>query len=77
MSASAPFGHGGDADRFPRMHDNRAYQAFVARLLVFENKKKLVTVHRAFRSLNPMKMNVDIGVPYHRAAIKFYREKGM
>jgi uncharacterized protein len=54
--------------------DEAVYQTIKA---VFENKKKLVTIHRAFGSLNPKKMNVDIGVPYHRAAIKFFREKGM
>ena len=41
---------------------------------IYGNKKKLVGVHRAFNGLNPKKMQIDIGLPYHPAAAKFYGE---
>lgn len=44
---------------------------------VFENKKKLVTTHKAFNGMKPKAMHTDVGVPYHPAALRFYKEQGM
>ena len=44
---------------------------------IFENKKKLVTTHKAFNGMKPKAMHTDVGVPYHPAAVKFYKEMGM
>ena len=44
---------------------------------VFENKKKLVITHKAFNGMKPKAMHIDVGVPYHPAALKFYKEQGM
>ncbi len=44
---------------------------------IYNNKKKLVASHASFKGLEPSKMHVDIGIPYHPAAIKFFKEKGM
>ena len=44
---------------------------------IFENKKKLVASHASFEGLNPSKMNLDIGIPYHPGSIRFFKDKGM
>ena len=44
---------------------------------IFENKKKLVTTHKAFKGMKPKGMHTDVGVPYHPAALKFFKEQGM
>ena len=44
---------------------------------IFENKKKLVASHASFKGLAPSRMNLDIGIPYHAGAIKFFKDKGM
>ena len=41
------------------------------------NKKKLVSVHKAFGDFEGAKMHLDIGLPYHPGALKFYKEKGL
>lgn len=44
---------------------------------IYENKKKLVSSHKAFSGMDPNKMHAKIGVPYHPGALKFYKEKGL
>ncbi|MDE0811841.1 MAG: C4-dicarboxylate ABC transporter substrate-binding protein, partial [Alphaproteobacteria bacterium] len=54
--------------------DESVYQVVKA---MFENKKKLVTTHKAFKGMKPKAMHTDVGVPYHPAALKFFKEQGM
>jgi len=42
-----------------------------------DNKKKLISSHGMFNRFNPAKMHVDLGVPYHPGAMKYYKEHGM
>ncbi|MDA0661358.1 MAG: TAXI family TRAP transporter solute-binding subunit [Proteobacteria bacterium] len=44
---------------------------------IHANKKKLVTTHKAFNGMQPKAMHADVGVAYHPAALKFYKEMGM
>lgn len=41
------------------------------------NKQKLIGSHGMFKQFNPGKMRVDLGVPYHPGAERFYKEKGL
>ena len=41
------------------------------------NKKKLVTTHKAFNGMSPKKMHLEIGLPYHKGAEKFFKETGL
>lgn len=59
------------ADKTP---DDAVYKVVKA---IFENKKKLVTTHKAFNGMQPKAMHTDVGVPYHPGAVKFYKEQGM
>ena len=40
------------------------------------NKKTMVAAFKGMAGFNPKKMHVDIGVPYHPGAMKYYRETG-
>ncbi len=40
------------------------------------NKKMMVAAFKGMSGFNPDKMHVDIGVPYHPGAMKYYRETG-
>ncbi|MGB0631195.1 MAG: TAXI family TRAP transporter solute-binding subunit [Alphaproteobacteria bacterium] len=44
---------------------------------LYENKKKLVTSHKAFGGFEPGKINRDLGLKYHPGAQKFFKEKGL
>jgi TRAP-type uncharacterized transport system substrate-binding protein len=37
----------------------------------------MVTMHKAFNGFDPKAMYLDIGVPYHPGAMKFYKEAGL
>jgi TRAP-type uncharacterized transport system substrate-binding protein len=41
------------------------------------NTKTLATVAKDIASLTPQGMGVDIGVPFHPGAAKFYKEVGV
>lgn len=41
------------------------------------NKAKLVTAHKAFGGFDPAKINLDLGLPYHPGAQKFFKEAGL
>lgn len=41
------------------------------------NKEKLVGSHGMFKQFDPGKMHVDLGVPYHPGALRYYKEVGM
>ncbi len=41
-----------------------------------ENKKLLVSVFKGLGAFNPGQMYVDVGVPYHAGAMRYYREIG-
>lgn len=41
-----------------------------------EGKKVMVAAFKGMRGFNPNKMYVDLGMPYHPGALKFYKEKG-
>lgn len=60
------------------MSSTKTPDAVVSRVVkaIHGNKKKLVGVHKAFNGLNPKKMQIDVGLPYHPAAAKFYGEMG-
>ena len=40
------------------------------------NKKMMVAAFKGMKGFNPKKMYVDIGVPYHPGAMKYYKEVG-
>ena len=42
-----------------------------------DNKKKLIGSHGMFKQFDPAKMHVDLGVPYHPGALRYYKEMGM
>ena len=44
---------------------------------IYENQKKLIASHKVFLSMDKKKLNVDVGVPYHAGAAKFYKEMGL
>jgi TRAP transporter TAXI family solute receptor len=44
---------------------------------IHANKKKLVTTHKAFNGMQPKRMHLDIGLPYHKGAEKFFKEAGL
>ena len=44
---------------------------------IYNDKTRLVEVHKSFNSFDPAKMHIDIGVPYHPGALKFYKEHGI
>ena len=45
---------------------------------LYPSKKKLVGVHKAFGDFAGNRMHLaDLGMPYHKGALKFYGEKGM
>ena len=54
--------------------DKTVYQVVKA---LFENRKKLVLSHKAFNGMHTKNMHLDIGLPYHPGAEKFFKEKGM
>ena len=54
--------------------DEAAYQVAKA---IYENKKKLVTTHKAFNGLQQKDLNINVGIAYHPGAKKFFAEKGM
>jgi TRAP transporter TAXI family solute receptor len=41
-----------------------------------DNKKLMVSVFKGLRGFNPDRMYVDIGVPYHAGAMRYYKEMG-
>ena len=41
------------------------------------NKQKLIGSHGMFKQFDPGKMHVDLGVPYHPGAARFYKEMGL
>jgi TRAP transporter TAXI family solute receptor len=41
------------------------------------NQAKLVGVHKAFKDMDQKRLNIDIGVPYHAGAQKFFKEMGL
>lgn len=41
------------------------------------NKEKLVGSHGMFKQFDPGRMHVDLGVPYHPGALRYYKEVGM
>ena len=41
------------------------------------SKKKLVTAHKAFGGFDPARINLDLGLPYHPGAEKFFKEAGL
>jgi TRAP transporter TAXI family solute receptor len=41
-----------------------------------ENKALMVSVFKGMAGFNPKRMYIDIGVPYHPGAMKYYRETG-
>ena len=41
------------------------------------NKQKLIGSHGMFKQFNPGTMHVDLGVPYHPGAARFYKEMGL
>ena len=41
------------------------------------NKKKLVTAHKSFGGFDPAKIALDLGIPYHPGAQKFFKEAGL
>lgn len=40
------------------------------------NKKMMVAAFKGMSGFNPKKMYIDIGVPYHAGALKYYKEVG-
>jgi len=40
------------------------------------NKKMMVSAFKGMSGFNPKKMYIDIGVPYHPGALKYYKEVG-
>jgi uncharacterized protein len=44
---------------------------------IYENKPKLVAVMKDFEDFDPKKINVDVGIPYHAGAVKFFKEAGL
>lgn len=43
---------------------------------IAESKTLMVSVFKGMSGFNPKKMHIDIGVPYHPGAMKYYRETG-
>lgn len=41
------------------------------------SKDKMVGMHKSFNNFDPKGMALDIGVPYHPGAVKFYKEVGL
>lgn len=41
------------------------------------NKAKLVASHQSFKYMQEDRLHLDVGIPYHAGAEKFYREKGI
>jgi uncharacterized protein len=54
--------------------DEAVYQVVKA---IYENKQKLVTTHKAFNGMKLKAMHTDVGIAYHPAALKFFKERGM
>jgi uncharacterized protein len=44
---------------------------------IYGNKKKLVTTHKAFNGMHQKNMHLNIGLPYHKGAEKFFKEAGL
>lgn len=44
---------------------------------IYENKAKLVTAYSSFNAMEQKDLHLDVGIPYHAGAVKFYAEKGM
>ncbi|MCT8974641.1 TAXI family TRAP transporter solute-binding subunit [Microbaculum marinisediminis] len=53
--------------------------AAVAAILeaLWGNKDELVKSYAGFESFDPQKMYADVGIPYHAAALEFYKSKGL
>lgn len=43
---------------------------------LYGSKDKVVTMHKSFEGFDPKAMYLDIDVPYHPGAVKFYKEVG-
>ena len=56
-----------------KMPDDAIYKLTKA---LAENKALLVSVFKRMSGFNPKRMYIDIGVPYHPGAMKYYRETG-
>lgn len=56
------------------MDDKTAYNITKA---LFENYKKIATVHPAMKGLTPEVMASSEGVPYHEGAIRYLKEAGL
>jgi len=54
--------------------DDKVYAIVKA---LYGSKEKMVTMHKSFLEFEQKTMNLDIGVPYHPGAIKFYKEVGL
>jgi len=54
--------------------DEAAY--FLAKAM-YENKEYLVNVHPSFKSFEPEKITMGVGVDLHPGAIKYYKEVGL
>ncbi len=44
---------------------------------IYENRPKLIASHKSFNGMKPEKLHLDIGMPFHPGALKFFKEKGM
>jgi len=44
---------------------------------LYNSKNKMVAMHKSFNAFNPESMYLDIGVPYHPGAVKFFQEVGL
>ncbi|MDE0703357.1 MAG: TAXI family TRAP transporter solute-binding subunit [Rhodospirillaceae bacterium] len=56
-----------------RLSDDLVYRLVKA---MAANKKMMVSAFKGMAGFDPKKMYVDIGVPYHSGAMKYYRETG-
>jgi len=49
---------------------------YIATKALYENKESLVAAYPAMAEFDPENMRMDLGVPYHPGALKFYAEIG-
>ena len=49
---------------------------YTATKALYENKESLVAAYPAMAEFDPENMRMDLGVPYHPGALKFYAEIG-
>ena len=57
-----------------KVSDDVVYKVVKA---LYEGKAKLVAAHKAFGDMDTKKLNLDIGIPFHSGAQKFFKEKGL